>query len=144
MSVSPISPTAVLHAKLVPAVDFGATLAFAVAIRGPSGWYNQQTNMHRIPADSVPVGVDAEVWRVGDRQYDIRYDSARTTLTVLGRSFDLRKGRLVLVTLGATPSDSAIVLQAQLQGYRHPRPEPFPPRFLSAVPELRVFAGLAQ
>lgn len=142
MSVSPISSTAVLHAKLVPAADSGAMLVYAVSLRGPVSWYDHPTSMRRAPADSVPEGVEAERWTVGPREYELRYDAVNETISVCGQTFDLRRSRLILVALGATPTDSSTVVQGELPVFRLGRPEPLAPRLMASVVALREFAGL--
>ena len=142
MSDSPISTTTVLHARLAPANDFGAILVYAIAVRGPPGWYNHPTSERAIPADSLPAGTTGERWHVGDRVYQFCYNRTDSAVTVLGRSFDLRAGRLLLLTLGPTASDSATASQVPLLVYRLPHPEVFAPGFVRAVQELRAFAGI--
>ena len=128
-----------------PAPDSGAVLGYAVVIRGPKNWYHRPTRWRDLrngdgsaPADS---GSSAEAWTVGEREYTIRYDPKASALTLFGHTVDLRVSRVVFVTLGAAPSDSAIVVQGPAVDFRLPERTAFAPAFLDAVPEAEAFAS---
>src|SRR5690348_1976814 len=61
---APISGTTVLHDRMDSA-DSGATLGFALAIRGMSGWYNAHVSFSNLPADSLAAGEVGQRWIVG-------------------------------------------------------------------------------
>lgn len=140
---TPVSPTAVLQARLEPAPDSGAVLGYAVVIRGPAGWYRRPTRWNPLPPDSVEAdgGVIGEAWEVGERRYSLRYDPAAQRLTLFGRTMDLGASRVVFVTLGEDPADPTTVEQGPPTDFRLAAP-PFAPAFLQAFPEARAFAGL--
>lgn len=141
---TPISPTAVLQARLEPAPDSGAVLGYAVVIRGPAGWYRRPTRWYPLPPDSAgaEIGVTGEVWEVGERRYTLRYHPAQQRLTLFGRTVDLGASPVVFVTLGENAADPATVEQGPAVAFRLEEP-PFAPAFLQAVPEARAFAGIA-
>ncbi|HEY0972224.1 MAG TPA: hypothetical protein VGE02_14745 [Gemmatimonadales bacterium] len=138
---TPISPTAVLHSRM-DAADSGAVLGFAVAIRGPEGWYRHGTRFGELPSDSLPPGVVGQWWQVGERRYTLVYDPQRLTLTVFGTTVDLRSSRVVLVTVDADRTAPVTVVSGHPVAFSMSQPESFADRFLPLAPEVRSFAGL--
>ena len=139
---TPISPTAVLHSRM-DAADDGAVLGFAVAIRGPEGWYRQDTRFGDLPSDSLPPAVVGQWWQVGERRYTLVYDPQRLTLTVFDTTVDLRSSRVVLITLDAERTDPVTIAGGLPVDFSMSHPESFAARFLPLAPEVRRFAGLA-
>ncbi|HEX8209968.1 MAG TPA: hypothetical protein VF584_07260 [Longimicrobium sp.] len=144
-SASPVSASAVLQAVMEPAPDSGAVLGYAVIIRGPTNWYRRPTRWRELrneggsePADSES---SAEAWTVGEREYTIRYNRVMSSLTLFGHTVDLRVSRVVFVTLGAAPTDSAIVVQGPAVHFRLPERTAFAQAFLDAVPAAKAFAS---
>lgn len=94
----PISPTTVIQMYFTRA-DSGATLAYALVVRGPTGWYNAKTHVERLPKERVaPRGV-GEHWQVGARGYDVLFDPGAVTLSVFDSTVSLAASKTVLVTL---------------------------------------------
>jgi hypothetical protein len=85
--------------------------------------------------------LSAEAWTVGEREYTIRYNRITSSLTLFGHTVDLRVSRVVFVTLGAAPTDSAIVVQGPAVDFRLPERTPFAQAFLDAVPAAKAFAS---
>jgi hypothetical protein len=142
-SAAPISPTTVLQSHL-DASDSGAVLGFIVAIRGPVGWYNTHTEFGELPADSLPAHTAGQWWRVGARRYRFIYDPAQMTLTAFDTIVDLRRSRVVLVTLATDPASAAIVESGSPISFAMAQPAPVPALFLPLAPEVRTFAGLSK
>ena len=140
---TPISASAVLHSWM-DASDSGAVLGFAVAIRGPEGWYNARTRFDYIPSDSLPAGVVGQWWEVGERRYRLVYDRARMTLALFDTTVNLLRSRVVLVTLGAEPSAKARVERGAPVELTMSEPTSFSAVFLPRAPEVRAFAGLTR
>jgi hypothetical protein len=138
---SPISATTVLHDRM-DATDSGAVLGFALAIRGPAGWYNAHTAFGTIPADSLPPGTVGQAWQVGARRYRLVYDSARMTLTAFDTTIDLRRSRVVLVTVSSDSTARAVVESGNPIVFTMARPDSFAALFLPLASEVRLFAGL--
>ena len=142
-SAAPISPTTVLQSHM-DASDSGAVLGFVVAIRGPVGWYNTHTEFGEVPADSLPAHVVGQWWRVGARHYRVIYDPARMTLTTFDTTVDLRRSRVVLVTLGTDPASASVVESGSPISFAMATPAPMRVLFLPLAPEVRAFAGLSK
>jgi hypothetical protein len=140
---TPISATAVLQSRM-DASDSGAVLGFAVAIRGPDGWYNVRTRFGEMPSDSLSAGVVGQWWEVGERRYRLVYDRARMTLAVFDTTVSLLRSRVVLVTLGAEPTAKARVESGAPVELTMSQPASFSALFLPRAPEVRAFAGLTQ
>jgi hypothetical protein len=140
-SAAPISRTAVLQSYM-QAVDSGAVLGFALAIRGPVDWYNQRTSFGEIAADSLPSGIVGQWWEVGPYRYRILYDQRRKSLSLFGTSVDLTDSRVVLVTLSTDPEAAAIVRTGKAVDLYMAEPDSFSDRFLPKAAEVRAFAGM--
>lgn len=138
---TPISPTAVLQSYM-DAAERGATLGYAVVIRGPARWYNTRTSYGEIASDSLPPDAVGQWWRVGERSYEIVYDRARQTLTLFDTVVDLRQSRVVLVTVPAELDGKATVVSGQPVAVTMGEPTSFSDLFLPRAPEVRAFAGL--
>jgi hypothetical protein len=137
---TPISPTTVLQWLLEPRDSGGAQLAYAIAIRGEPGWYNQRTTW--TASDSVPR-FETTNWNVGPVRYAVSYNQKDHRLRTFGNEVNLAHGNLVLVTLG-----SQGVVNATVRADRHItfvmfEPGGFAGYFLDRVPELAAFAGLS-
>ncbi len=144
-SASPVSASAVLQAVMEPAPDSGAVLGYAVVIRGPRNWYRRPTRWRELRDEpgsaAADSGSSAEAWTVGEREYTIRYNRQASSLTLFGRTVDLRVSRVVFVTLGAEPSDPVAVVQGPAVTFRLPERTAFAPAFLDAIPEAKAFAS---
>jgi hypothetical protein len=138
---TPISATAVLHSYM-DATDSGATLGFALVIRGPAGWYNARTHFGELPADSLPPGTVGQSWQVGERRYRFVYDRMRQTLALFDTTVDLSHSRVVLVTVPSEASGLATVSSGAPVTLTMDRPTSFATLFLPRAPEVRTFAGL--
>jgi hypothetical protein len=138
----PIPPTAVLHSRGDP-TDSGATLGFAVAIRGTPGWYHAPTHFGELPPDSLAPGAVGQWWAVGGRRYRFVYDPARLTLALFDTTVDLRRSRVVLVTVSPEAAGRASVRAGRPVAITMERPAAFADVFLPGAPEVRAFAGLA-
>jgi len=136
---TPISPTTVIQFLLEPRDSGGAQLAYAVAIRGEPGWYNQHTTWNS--SDSVP-GFETTNWNVGAIHYALAYRQKDCRLRTFGKEIDLAHGNLVLVTLGALGAADATVAADRHVTFVMFEPGGFVGHFLPRVPELASFAGL--
>ena len=140
-SATPISPTAVLQSYM-EAADSGATVGFALAIRGPAGWYNTRTRFGEISADSLQAGVVGQWWQVGERHYQLLYNGAQQTLALFDAVVDLRRSRVVLVTVSSDPGVKTTVVSGLPVVVSMSEPSSFSDIFLPRAPEVRAFAGI--
>lgn len=138
---TPISATAVLQ-HYMEGTDSGATLGFALAIRGPARWYDARTRFGDIPADSLPPGAVGQWWQVGERRYRVVYDRPRQTLALFDTTVDLRRSRVVLVTVPPDVGEPATVVSGRPVAVTMPEPASFAALFLPLAPEVRAFAGI--
>jgi hypothetical protein len=141
-SVAPISASAVFHGSVVEDESGATQLEFALIIRGPAQWWNGRTKTSFTRPDSVSPQVQWESWAVGPWSYSIGYDPQGRTLEVFGRRVPLATSRVVLVTMGATPSDSVVVeLGEPVEFVRRPDVS-VAGSFLWVAPQARSFAGV--
>jgi hypothetical protein len=136
---TPISPTTVIQFLLEPRDSGGAQLAYALAIRGQPGWYNQHTTWKL--TDSVP-GYETTNWDVGTVHYAVAYSQKDHRLRAFGKEIDLGRGNLVLVTLGTQGAADATVAAERHVRFVMFDPGGFVAAFLPRVPDLAAFAGL--
>lgn len=136
---SPISPTTVIQFLLEPRDSGGGQLAYALAIRGEPGWYNQRTTWNA--SDSVP-GFETTNWDVGAVHYAVAYSRTEQQLRTFGNAIDLAHANLVLVTLGSHGAADAVVSADRHISFVMFEPGGFVGHFLPRVPELAAFAGL--
>jgi len=136
---TPISPTTVIQFLLEPRDSGGAQLAYAIAIRGEPGWYNQRTTWNA--TDSVP-GFETTNWNVGPVRYAVSYNRKDHRLRTFGKEVDLAHGNLVLVTLGSQGVADATVDADRHISFVMFEPGGFVGNFVPRVPELASFAGL--
>ena len=135
---TPISPTTVIQFLLEPRDSGGAQLAYAIAIRGEPGWYNQHTTWNS--SDSVP-GFETTNWNVGPVRYAVSYRQRDRRLRTFGKEIDLAHGNLVLVTLGSQGGDATVNADRHVTFVMF-EPGGFVANFLPRVPDLASFAGL--
>ena len=138
---APISNTAVLHSYMDSA-DSGATLGFAVAIRGTNGWYNAHTQISNLVSDSLAAGEVGQRWAVGPVHYQFIYNATRKTLVVFDTTLSLETSRVVLVSLPSQPGARPTVTLGQPITVTMPEPALAAPIILQHAPEIRAFAGL--
>ena len=138
---APISNTAVLHSRMDRA-DSGATLGFAIVIRGTSGWYNARTQFSDLTSDSLAAGEVGQRWAVGRWQYQFVYNPQQKTLAVFDTTVSLDKSRIVFVTLPSAPDAKPTVTLGAPVPLTLSQPTAVAPRLLESAPEIRSFAGL--
>ena len=136
---TPISPTTVIQFLLEPRDSGGAQLAYAIAIKGEAGWYNERTTWNA--SDSVP-GYETTNWNVGPVRYAVSYSQRERHLRTFGKEIDLAHGNLVLVTLGSQGAADATVSADRHVTFVMFEPGGFLGHFLPKLPELASFAGL--
>lgn len=136
---APISRTTVLQFLLEPRDSGGGRLAYAIAIRGASEWYQQRTTWDA--TDSIP-GFQAVNWNVGQVRYVVAYDAKGHRLRTFGKEIDLTRANLVLVTLGSAGAADATVSAERRIAFVMLTPGGFVQAFLANVPEVRSFAGI--
>ena len=136
---TPISPTTIIQFLLEPRDSGGARLAYAIAIRGEPGWYNQRTTW--AASDSVP-GFETTNWNVGTVRYAVSYNRKDKRLRTFGQEINLTQGNLLLVTIGSQGATNATVNAERHVTFVMFEPGGFVGHFLPRVPELAEFAGL--